>query len=561
MEHIDELVRAIEEHRLLEYTSRGVEFKRSWQQDYGKKISFLANKSLAESCWVVLGIEDDGTPSCRDQNWAKSTEEAVSQHLNQYLDPIQCVLALTCRALSTGEWMVIIQICSPGTVVRWNGKAFKGAGTTLLEMTPEEVMELTVSLPGLSDHSAQRAKPTFDPDLVRTFAKEVESRQGSVLFAQLSTQEPGAILDRMRIAGTNAARILFGDVGYRIVAFDSRDEPVRNETRFGLFSVLTASGTQEILNTINSLSPKKLRIPLRAIKEGLANAVAHAAYFDSSGDILIEIHPNRIVVSNLCLPESGYFANKWFSRSRRTVNNLLMETLRVCGYVDELGRGKNLIYSESLKSGNLPPEVVVEAAGRFSRWRLFIYFESLAKEHVMMLERLRTIYTEEYKAQIANALVLWRDKKVSEIKKYIDGESFPLFQNILADFDGPVFYYEQDDRLLLRRWARLIIEKGHSSGRFTPAEEQSFLQFAYDFCTKFRESLLTSKDFRWLAHMGSTPSEITLGSSILTKWTKAGIVEKLKKGVYKFVKVPESQSVEHNLEILKSRLLSGRPSE
>jgi hypothetical protein len=179
----------------------------------------------------------------------------------------------------------------------------------------------------------------------------------------------------------------------------------------------------------------------------------------------------------------------------------------------------------------------------------------------MMLERLRVLYKDEYKAQIANALVLWRDKKVEEIKKYIDGESFPLFQEILADFSGPVFYYEKDDSINLRRWARLIVEEGHSSKSFTIAEEQSFLQFAYDFCTKYRSGMLSSKDFRWLASMGNSPSEITLSSNMLTKWAKAGIVGRIRKGEYQFIRVPESQSIEHNIEILKSRLLSGKSSE
>lgn len=256
---------------------------------------------------------------------------------------------------------------------------------------------------------------------------------------------------------------------------------------------------------------------MRAVKDGIANAVAHAAYHENSGEILAELYPDRMVISNLCLPESGYFANKWFLRSHKTFNMLLMESLRVCGAVDELGRGKSLIYSESLRKGNLPPEVIIEKAGRFNRWRLFIFFKSLEVEHIMMLQRLMSLYKDEHKGQIANAPVLWRNKKVAEIRGYIDGESFPLFSEILGDFNGPVFYYEKDDSLVLRRWARLIIERGVSSKVFTIAEEESLLRFSYDICTKYRSSVLTSVEFRELAHMGNSPSEITLSSNMLRK--------------------------------------------
>jgi len=410
----------------------------------------------------------------------------------------------------------------------------------------------------MSDYTAQASKSVSDDNLVRTYAEQVEDKQTSHIFRDITQLNPDEILARLRLDRTNASRILFSTTPYRLVFFDKTEEPILNENRYGMFRVLTQDSINEIVHQVKAMSEREVKIPERAIKEGIANAVAHAAYFDGDGEIMLEIHPNRIVISNLCLPESGHFANKWFSRSHNTVNNLLMEGLRVCGAVDELGRGKNLIYSESLCNGNLPPEVVIERAGRFNRWRLFIFFESLEREHVMMLNRLRALYRNEYKAQIANALVLWRDKKVAEIKRYIDGESFPLFLEILKDFTGPVFYNEKDDSLFLRRWATFIIEEGKSSKSFDMAEEEKLLQFAYEICTKYENGILTSKEFRRLACMGNSQSEITLSSNMLTKWMEAGILERLKKGTYRFSKVPESETIEQNLEMLKERLFSGK---
>ncbi|MCK4517050.1 MAG: hypothetical protein KAU31_17445, partial [Spirochaetaceae bacterium] len=541
-----------------EHINRSIELKRSWKQEAGKKISFLANKNVEGTSWIVVGIEDSGIPANFDEPWAKKTEETISQHLNQYLDPTQSVKRVQSVELASLVWIIVVEIVNPGAVVRWNNRAFSGTGTTLKEMTPNEVMELTMTLPGLSDFTAQKSSHAANDDLVRTYAKQMEDKQSSGLFTDIARLDQHQILSQIRLAGTNASRILFGQTPYRLVFFDKDEEPIVNESRYGMFRFLTQDSIDEIVSWVRSMSGKLVKIPERAIKEGIANAVAHAAYFDADGDIMLEIHPNKVIISNLCWPESGHFANKWFSRSHNTVNNLLMEGLRVCGLVDELGRGKNLIYSESLRQGNLPPEVIIEPAGRFNRWRLFIYFESLVKEHVMMLDRLRNLYENEHKAQIANALVLWRDKKVAEIKRYIDGESFPLFEEVLKDFLGPVFYYKKDDSIVLRRWARFIVEEGKSSKRFNMAEEEILLQFAYEICTKYENGILTSKEFRELASMGNTPSEITLGSNMLTKWTKAGILERLRKGTYRFAKIPESETIEQNLEMLKERLLTAK---
>jgi predicted HTH transcriptional regulator len=323
----DDLLVLVEAGKLREFSTEGVELKRSWKQDAGKKISFLCNKVLTGSAWLIVGVEDSGLPSGFDETWAKNTEQEISQHLNQYLDPIQSICSLSCRCLSTKNWVVIIELANPGMVVRWNGKAYHGTGTTLEEMSPEQIMALTVSLPGLSDHSAQPSEGSYDDGLVSAFAKQVERIQGIELFTNLSSLPTTHILQRLRINSTNASRILFAMTPYRVVVFNNRNEPVSNQVRHSMFSLLSEQGLASTYEQISATASRKLKLPQRAIKEGLANAVAHAAYFDSNGEVLIEIHPSKIAISNLCLPESGYFANKWFSRSHKTVNNLLMETL------------------------------------------------------------------------------------------------------------------------------------------------------------------------------------------------------------------------------------------
>lgn len=553
MNDVAEVLDAVQAGQILEYTNSNVELKRSWGQVNGKKISFLANKNLSITSWLIVGIEDDGRPSGHDDAWAKETEQTVSQHLAQYLDPIQAVPILIAQQLVTGEWILLLKVVNPGVVVRWDQKAYFGAGTTLREMTPEEAMELTIRLPGAIDYSAQLITSGYLPELIASYLLRVGERLPEGMFADLRRIPNEEALSRLRLNGTRTASLLFGNTPYRVVHYNAQGEPRINETRYGLYGLVGFNIEGEC--RANGLSTDiQSNIPSRAIREGIANAVAHASYFENNGEVLVELYMDKVVISNLCLPESSYFANKWFSRSHKTMNTLLMEALRLGGAVDELGRGKNLIYSESLRKGNLPPEVVIERAGRYNRWRLFIFFRSLEQKYLMMSRRLVSLYKDEHKAQIANALVMWRNKKVAEIREYIDGESFPLLAEILRDFNGPVFYYEKDDSLVLQRWARLIIEKGVSSRRFTVAEEESLLRFCYEMCTKFSNGILTSKEFRQLAQMGDSPSEVTLSSNMLRKWTSSGVTTRVRKGTYRFIKVPESETMEQNLEILKARL-------
>jgi len=550
------VIYAIENNSILEYSHTNIELKSSWKQDNGKKISFLANKNLISQSWLIIGIDDDGKVLFNEEQWVKSTEEQISQHLNLYLDPIQCIKHLKAHKLNNGYWVFIIGIINPGIVVRWNKKPYKGIGTTLLEMEPDEVMQLTIQLPGLHDYSSQKSNDTLDSTLVKSFAMSVNDKQNGTFFKDLHHLSADDVLSRLKIKNTIAANLLFGNISFRIVVYDNDNIPIINETHHQLFNLLSESLLDKIQKNVNDLNKTTTTLSITSIKEGLANAVAHAAYFEDNGDIILEIYNNRLIINNLCLPESRYFANKWFSRSHKTVNNLLMETLRLSGHVDELGRGKNLIYTESIKHGHLSPEVIVEKAGRYDRWRLIIYSESINRKDKMMLGRLKKMYDSDIKAQIANALVLWRNKKVSEIKKYIDGESFPLFEEILKDFNGPVFYYEKDDSLNLRRWSRIIIEEGQDSKTFTTAEEESILTLAYEICTKYHHDMLTVKYFRELARMGNSSAEVTLSSNTLKKWAKSGILQKVKKGTYMFIKSPDTDSIDHNLLILKKKLTS-----
>ncbi|HBG93236.1 MAG: hypothetical protein A2X54_04625 [Nitrospirae bacterium GWF2_44_13] len=552
---IDELLDEINAENLTEYKFPNIELKRNWDKKHGEKISALGNKTDVNVSWMVIGIEDNGKLANHDEQWAKHTEEVISQHMNSSLDPVQACLGIK-PFIVNGSSIIVIKISNPGAVVKWAHIAYKGTGTTILAMKPEEIMELTISLPGLTDYSKQVWDGKIDMELTGIFIKKLLEKRDD-LPIDYSDINADVILNIIKIKDTNTCGILFGNFKYRVVFYDKREEPLKNETRYGLFSLLKDEFIDEIqtwAKTLNAISMKPF--PERALKEGLANSVAHAAYFENNGEIIVEIFADKIIISNLCLPECGYFANKWFSRSHKTMNGLLMETLRLIGIVDELGRGKNLIFADSIKAGKKPPCVSLEKTGRVNRWRLCIYGGSTDKVQLRLFQRIRVNYPNEKKALIAYALVLWSGQPVSTIKTFIDDESAPMIAEILSDIYGPIFYYEKNDAIVLNRWVRVLIEEGKDSKSFTVAEEDQLYKFAYDIQTKYYNSSITPKELRKLAHMGDTESEIVLSSTLFKKWVKEGKLHKISKGHYTFKEKSETEmTLSKMLELWRNKQL------
>jgi len=534
IQKISDLLSLVEKEQLLEHSYPNIELKREWKKSVGEEVSALGNKLTHESFWLVIGVEDNGKLSKKNEKWVKQTEESISQQFNACLDPIQASHGISCHCIND-SYIVVIQIINPGSVVRWEQVAYKASGSTVSKMVPEEEMELTIKLPGLSDYSSQWWNGVIDRGIAKEFIQSLIDKRKEFAYNESEQEDVTLILDRLHISKTNVANILFGDVKYRVVFYDRSGEIVKNDVRSGLFGVLTDKFYSEIQDYCSGSSDEKF--PERAFKEAIANAVAHAAYFENNGDLIIEVYENQVCISNLCLPQSVFFANKWFSRSHKTVNNLLMETLRTCGIVDELGRGKNLIFSHSLLQGKNPPEVIIEHVGRFNRWKIYIYGGKRDEIQVRLLDRLRELYKNDQKALIANALVLWRDKSVTEIKKYIDGESAPLFAEMLNDLRGPIFYYKEKDKITTRRWAEVLLSEGKDSRKFTQAEEEDLKELAYNIYSKYNNFLITPKELRGLAGLTNTKSEQTLISNLLKKWVSEGVVTKVKKGTYKFKKV------------------------
>jgi len=525
--------------KVSETSFTNIELKSSWKQEDGKKLSGSANRGGVSSYFLVVGIDDKGNYLDNGEKWAKDTEAAISGHFNQYLDPSFTCQTISCVKCIDSTFVVVIEIRSPGVLVLWNKKPYKMAGTTVQEMAPDEAMELTVRFKNRLDFSNLDSDSELDTELVSKFVDRIRKLASTPAFKVFNEMSEEECLKSLRIYGKQCANILFGKVSFRVVLYGTDDSVLLQEQYFGAYRLING----ELYSRIGTLLSDKFGVsisslyPTTAFDEAVANAVAHASYFENVGDIIVEVYKSRISIGNLCLPESGYFANKWFSKSHSTVNNLLMEVLRVARHVDELGRGKYLIYSEFIKSGKLPPEVILESAGRMSRWKLVLYGSVLDAKSLKAFDAIRERYGDTEKSQIAFSLVLWRKKSVDDISKYIDGESKGKFLEIMQDFRGPVYFYQKENRLVLNRWIKLIVEEGKASKTLTPAEEKHLFDLAYKLSFDYDEGFLSARRLKELGDLGTSRSANTQCSMLLAKWREEGkLFNTKKKGLYKFVR-------------------------
>lgn len=528
-----EVLSAIKSGSIQEHLNKNVELKESWHLDHGQKISAIANKYAIPVTWFIVGLKDNGTLAGKTSDWAKKNEEIISQHINDKLDPIQACHGIFAREIN-GSYVLILKIVNPGDVVYWGSNAYCASGTTQRIMEPEEVLELRLKLPGLTDFSRQVVESGYNNDLILLLLNRI-NKKGSLLECATDVNK---FMQTIGLARTQAARILFGHCPFRIVEFNAADEPVHQRTEYGLYKLLTDDFHEYIQKQTSSFAGKDFKpYPELSLKESLANAVAHAAYFEQNGDIILELRPTTLTISNLCLRESQYFANRWFSRAHKTINAYLMEVLRIAGHVDELGRGKNVIFAESIKHGKRPPQVYMQKAGKYFRWTLILQGDVSDPRQLRVLSRINEIYRDPQKALIAHALVLWSDKAVSEIKNYIDDSFSDAFADVLSSFEGPIFYYKEEDRIVLKRWVRVLLEEGKDSKQLTFAEEMQLLSFAKQLCVKYEGGHITPARLRELGDFSDSSSARTLSSQLLAKWEKDGHVTKLAQGKYKFIEI------------------------
>ncbi|MFY7992590.1 MAG: RNA-binding domain-containing protein [Bacteriovoracaceae bacterium] len=543
----EELLDKISKNQIHEVLESGVELKATWNQDVGKDISAIANKIDRSGGWVVIGCSDKGfVNQTNGLEWLTQVEQKASNHINQFLNPDFTVVNIRGENIS-GQHVLIIEVTSPNEVVRWNDKAYKLVGTVSSEMSADEILSLSLMLPG-SDFSKMEYQGPIDESLVIDFGKKIEKTKKLDEDFEVKNLTAGTILSKLHIANKNAAGILFGSFKVRTVHYKDNEDILDQKEKHGLYNILrddfidevqswTRTQATQIQGTSLTVTEEQ-PYPIKALREILANAVAHAMYSKDSGGILVEIYPKRIVISNHCDKGAKFFTNKWFSKAHKTTNNLLMECLKLAGISDELGSGKRRVFRTMIEAGKREPIVEFQNYGHYSTWSATLYNEESNVGIKNLYERLVEVYNSDDERRLVQAFVLWKDKRWSEIEDSLDAHYREVAKQIRNSKNPPIFVYE--DKIYLKRWIRVSLD-GAVTKKFTESEEAELKAFlSYAAFLNNRQGYMTSEEIRQLVGVQDSHSETTQISRLLSKWADESFVEKVvkKRGEWKFLQAP-----------------------
>ena len=454
---------------LTEISYPRLELKSKWKTDHGKSISAIANHEALMGGWLIIGVDDDGKLTGKDEAWCKKNYERIGEQINQFLNPMQAVKEIHTTSFDSA-YCIMLEIKNPDYVTYWAERAYKRAGSSIAEMKAGERAALAMRLPG-DDYSSLPWQGEVNSALVLDFAKKVLEK-GSPDFPQdLSKLSSSQILRLMRLDGKMAAGILFGDVPVRIAHYDADDQVDSNVQKKGLYTILSDSFIDHIQAASerkgatvegNSTSLKEYRpYPPKLLREILANAVAHSLYQRYYGEIIIDIHLDRVTVRNNAALEAEVFAKQCYSKRTMAKNKLLMEVLRLAGITDELGTGKANVFRLAMEAGKEEPIIEFNKEGNFGKWQITVC-NSQRHPHIgnLLLKLSNAQLPTPLHKRIATALVLWKDRQWSEIQTRLDDYHRKIADEVIEHDNSPVSIV--DDKLFVQHWAEAAL-KGQNS--------------------------------------------------------------------------------------------------
>lgn len=528
-------------HTLSEISYPRLELKSSWRTEHGRSISAIANHETLTGGWILVGVDDTGKLIGHDEAWCKKNYEKIGNQINQFLNPQQAVKEMH-TAFFDGCYCILLEIQNPDYVTNWVERAYKRTGSSIQEMKAGERAALAMRLPG-DDYSSLSWQGKINSAQVLEFAEKVIENGSQDFPKDLSQISSAQILQIMKLEEKMAAGILFGDVPVRIAHYDADDQVASNVEEKGLYTILSDSFIAHIQTASerkgatvkgnSTAATEYLPYPPKLIREILANAVAHAFYQRRYGEIIVDIHSDRVTVRNNASLEAEVFAKQWFSKQTMAKNKLLMEVLRMAGITDELGTGKANVFKLAIEAGKEEPIIEFFKFNGFARWQLTVY-NSQRHEHIAnLLGKLTELLPTPLHVRVATALVLWKDRKWSEINERLDSHYQKIAREVIDHKHSPVFV-SRDDSLFVKRWADVALT-GQSSRGFAPSEENIILQMLANFASSYgKNNQIDTQDARELIGLGKSQSETVQLSNLFRKWEKEGQVKKIKRGIWQF---------------------------
>ncbi len=176
-----------------------------------------------------------------------------------------------------------------------------------------------------------------------------------------------------------------------------------------------------------------LNYPKEVIRELLVNAIAHKRY-TTSGDIFLEVYPDRIVLTNPGSLPLGITKNN-ILHERNPRNPHIIKTLHDLKLMEGEGSGYDLIYEKLSRDAKRLP--VIEST--FSKTTVTVYSTIIDEEAISVIDYINNYYILNQKENITLGIIAMEKK-------------------ILSTQLSKKLQLNQEDKL--KYWIRKLLEKG-----------------------------------------------------------------------------------------------------
>lgn len=400
-------------------------------------------KSLAETCVcfanaqggeLVIGIEDQEPEPPLGQRVSSEEMNDVVKKLRSLTDGVGLVNPEMIKHDNGGEYFTIrilpstrtIATTSSGKVfIRISDNCFPVGGDELTHLAAEKTaFQWEIIAP--QKITLAQADQTAIKDFITSIKKSekvsefIKSKESEEILGFYQMLSPEGYLTNLGILwlGTPPQRARLNyPLTVQYIVYNEREEKIRKkEWHFHLHSpkeLLLEIEKEAVELTYSNELPDGLfrktirQYPAEVVRELLINAIAHKKY-TISGDIFIEVYPDRMTITNPgSLPLGVTKDNILHERHRR--NPHLIQTLSDLKLMEGEGSGYDLVYEKLARDSKPLPEIVSE----FTRVAVTVYSGVVDTEVISILDYIDKHYRLSQKEFIALGLIAAEKKILS----------------------------------------------------------------------------------------------------------------------------------------------------
>lgn len=413
---------------------------KSIRKAFGKQADL---KSLAETCVcfanaqggeIIIGIEDKESEPPKSQRIEKEAANKVIKQLRDLTDGVGIVNQDIIKHDNGGEYFSIRILPSTRTIATTSaGKVFIRVSDNCYPVSSDELTNLASEKTAFQWEIIVVQKITLeqaDQNKITSFLTDIQNSDKVSDF--IKTKEHFEILEFYQLVSpegylTNMGVLWLGTAAQRArlsypltiqyIVYNDKEEKIRKlDWHFHQHNpkeLLLEIEKEAVELTYSTELPDGLfrknirQYPKEVIRELLINAIAHKKY-TVSGDIFIEVYPNRLVITNPgSLPLGVTNQNILHERHRR--NPHLIQILSDLKLMEGEGSGYDLVFEKLARDAKPLPEIESD----FTKVAVTIHSGSINPEAVSILDYIDKHFSLSQKEYIALGIIATEKKILS----------------------------------------------------------------------------------------------------------------------------------------------------